>query len=100
MLDFSPLEHRFEKVLQFQNITIYNDSKATNADSTENALKQLDNILWIAGGVAKDGGIESLKKYFTKINKVYLFGEAEQLFYNQIDNVVEVTSFSKMIFLN
>ncbi len=101
LLGFSPLEHRFEKVLQFQNLTIYNDSKATNADSTENALKQLDNIYWIAGGVAKEGGIQSLQKYFTKIEKVYLFGEAEQLFYNQIDHKIESklfkNDFSKLV---
>jgi len=101
LLDFDPLEHRFEKVLQYENITIYNDSKATNADSTENALKQLDNILWIAGGVAKEGGIKSLKKYFTKIKKVYLFGDSEQLFYKQIDNMIETelykNDFAKLV---
>jgi UDP-N-acetylmuramoylalanine--D-glutamate ligase len=95
LLKFEPLEHRFEMVLQYENIMIYNDSKATNADSTENALKQLDNILWIAGGIAKEGGIESLKKYFTKIKKVYLFGEAEQLFYKQIDNMIETELFNQ-----
>ena len=44
-----------------------NDSKATNADSTEKALKSFDDILWILGGKAKEGGIEPLKPYFPKI---------------------------------
>ncbi|MBT4989771.1 MAG: UDP-N-acetylmuramoyl-L-alanine--D-glutamate ligase [Rickettsiales bacterium] len=92
---FKPLEHRFEKVITYDNITIYNDSKATNAESTENALKQLDNIYWIAGGIPKDGGIIGLEKYFSKIKKIYLFGEAADLFQRQINGKVETAIFDQ-----
>ena len=61
-------------------ISFVNDSKATNAESTENALKSYDNIFWILGGKAKEGGIESLKPYFSKIQKAYLIGEASDEF--------------------
>ncbi len=37
-----------------------NDSKATNADAAARALACYDRIVWIAGGQAKAGGIESL----------------------------------------
>jgi len=37
-----------------------NDSKATNADAARQALASYKNIYWIAGGVAKEGGIEPL----------------------------------------
>ncbi|HST93936.1 MAG TPA: UDP-N-acetylmuramoyl-L-alanine--D-glutamate ligase, partial [Microvirga sp.] len=57
-----------------------NDSKATNADSTEKALKSFDNILWILGGKAKEGGIESLASYFPKVRKAYLIGAASEAF--------------------
>ncbi|MBL6785498.1 MAG: UDP-N-acetylmuramoyl-L-alanine--D-glutamate ligase [Rickettsiales bacterium] len=92
--EFQALEHRFEKIYHDDNITIYNDSKATNAESTENALKQLKNIYWIAGGVAKEGGIANLTKYFANIDKIYLMGEASNLFYQQIDNKVDVEKFA------
>ena len=61
-------------------INFINDSKATNAESTENALKSYENIFWILGGKAKDGGISSLQPYFAKITKAYLIGEASDQF--------------------
>jgi UDP-N-acetylmuramoylalanine--D-glutamate ligase len=57
-----------------------NDSKATNADSTEKALKSFDDILWILGGKSKEGGIAPLKPYFPKIRKAYLIGAASDDF--------------------
>ena len=53
-----------------------NDSKATNADSTEKALASFERIFWILGGKPKEGGIESLRPYFPKIDRAYLIGEA------------------------
>ena len=41
-----------------------NDSKATNADSTEKALASFERILWILGGKPKEGGIESSAALF------------------------------------
>ena len=55
-----------------------NDSKATNADSVEQALNRFENIIWILGGRPKEDGIESLIKYFTKIRFAYLIGEAAE----------------------
>ena len=99
--DFKALDHRFEKLLNYKNITIYNDSKATNAESTENALKQLDNIYWIAGGIAKSGGIELLSKYFDKVDKVFLYGQDAELFNKQIggriDSMIFTQEFAKVI---
>jgi UDP-N-acetylmuramoylalanine--D-glutamate ligase len=53
-----------------------NDSKATNADSAAQALACFSDIFWIAGGKPKTGGIESLCKFFPRIRKAYLIGEA------------------------
>lgn len=78
--EFRGLKHRLEFVGKINDISFYNDSKATNADSTSKALKSLDNIFWIVGGVAKEGGIESLKSYFGKITKAYLIGESSSSF--------------------
>jgi len=77
---FPGLPHRMEEVGRIRSTLFINDSKATNADSTEKALKSFDNILWILGGKAKEGGIESLREYFPKIRKAYLIGAAADEF--------------------
>ena len=51
-----------------------NDSKATNADSAARALASYDRVVWIAGGIAKEGGIESLAPYFPRIARAILIG--------------------------
>ena len=77
---FPGLPHRMEEVGRIGETLFINDSKATNADSTEKALKSFDNIFWILGGKAKEGGIEPLKPYFPKIRRAYLIGAASDDF--------------------
>lgn len=77
---FKGLRHRMQLLGEINGVKFINDSKATNAESTENALKAYDNILWILGGVAKEGGISSLTPYFKKIRKAYLIGKASDNF--------------------
>ena len=78
--EFKGLKHRMQLIRKINEISFVNDSKATNAESTENALKAYENIFWIVGGKAKEGGIEGLKPYFHKIKKAYLIGEASEDF--------------------
>ncbi|WP_445504945.1 UDP-N-acetylmuramoyl-L-alanine--D-glutamate ligase [Microvirga sp. G4-2] len=85
---FPGLPHRMEEVGRIRSALFINDSKATNADSTEKALKSFDNILWILGGKAKEGGIEPLKEYFPKIRKAYLIGAATEEFAKTLENDV------------
>ena len=73
---FPGLPHRMEEIARRGNVLFINDSKATNADSTEKALKSFDEIFWILGGKAKEGGITALTPYFSKIRKAYLIGAA------------------------
>ncbi|HZH08816.1 MAG TPA: UDP-N-acetylmuramoyl-L-alanine--D-glutamate ligase [Microvirga sp.] len=80
MRSFPGLPHRMEEVGRRNETLFINDSKATNADSTEKALKSFDNILWVLGGKAKEGGIEPLREYFPKIRKAYLIGAATEDF--------------------
>jgi UDP-N-acetylmuramoylalanine--D-glutamate ligase len=80
LFSFSGLEHRQEIVARIDGVLYVNDSKATNADSTEQALKRFDNIIWILGGRPKEDGIESLAKYFSKIRFAFLIGEAAEDF--------------------
>lgn len=78
---FPGLPHRLEIVKRVGAVEFINDSKATNADSTEKALASFaGNIYWILGGKPKAGGITTLRPYFPRIAKAYLIGEATEEF--------------------
>jgi UDP-N-acetylmuramoylalanine--D-glutamate ligase len=68
------LPHRQEIVATADGVTFVNDSKATNADSTARALASYDRVVWIAGGMTKEGGIAPLAPYFPRIAKAFLIG--------------------------
>lgn len=76
LLSFPGLAHRMEAVGEIGPIRFINDSKGTNADATRQALKAYDNIYWIAGGVAKEGGLEDLKRDMAGVRRAYLIGAA------------------------
>jgi UDP-N-acetylmuramoylalanine--D-glutamate ligase len=67
-------------------VLFVNDSKATNADSAAQALACFGDIFWIAGGKPKTGGIESLRKFFPRVRKAYLIGEAAEEFAATLGN--------------
>jgi UDP-N-acetylmuramoylalanine--D-glutamate ligase len=85
---FSGLKHRQELVATVNGVTFVNDSKATNADATEKALSCYQNIYWIAGGQAKEGGIASLKPLFPRIRHAFLIGEAADDFADTLEGQV------------
>jgi len=69
-----------EQVGRFGRVLFVNDSKATNADAAQKALLSYQDVFWIAGGKAKEGGIESLRALFGRIAKAYLIGAASGQF--------------------
>jgi UDP-N-acetylmuramoylalanine--D-glutamate ligase len=77
---FPGLPHRLEEVGRKGKVLFINDSKATNADAAEKALRSFDKVFWIIGGRAKEGGIEPLRPLFVKVVKAYLIGEASENF--------------------
>jgi UDP-N-acetylmuramoylalanine--D-glutamate ligase len=77
---FPGLAHRMEEVGRRGAVLFVNDSKATNADSAAQALACFSDIYWLAGGKPKTGGIEALRKFFPRIRKAYLIGEAADEF--------------------
>jgi UDP-N-acetylmuramoylalanine--D-glutamate ligase len=85
---FPGLAHRMEEVGRRGFVLFVNDSKATNADSTAQALACFTDIYWIAGGKPKTGGIESLRSFFPRIRKAYLIGEAAEDFAKTLGNDV------------
>ncbi|MBS0641429.1 MAG: UDP-N-acetylmuramoyl-L-alanine--D-glutamate ligase, partial [Proteobacteria bacterium] len=74
LLSFPGLPHRQQRIVTVDGVTFINDSKATNADASERALVCYDRIVWIAGGMAKEGGIEPLVPLFPRIAKALLIG--------------------------
>ena len=92
------LPHRLQYIATDGNIDFYNDSKATNNDSTQKALSSFTNIYWLAGGIAKSTSFEELDPFLGNIKKAYFFGRDKLLFtnyfkdrllYNSCDNLQE-----------
>jgi len=81
---FPGLAHRMEEVGRRGRVLFVNDSKATNVDSAAQALVCFSDIFWIAGGKAKTGGIASLARFFPRMRKAYLIGEAADGFSQQL----------------
>ncbi|HTT98102.1 MAG TPA: UDP-N-acetylmuramoyl-L-alanine--D-glutamate ligase [Rhizomicrobium sp.] len=88
IIDFPGLAHRIEDVGRIGQVRFVNDSKATNAEATERALVCFPDIFWIAGGRAKEGGIETLASHFPRVRKAYLIGEAAKDFAKTLDGKV------------
>jgi UDP-N-acetylmuramoylalanine--D-glutamate ligase len=85
---FPGLAHRMEQIGRKGRVLFINDSKATNADSAAQALACFPHIFWIAGGRPKTGGIAELTKFFPRICKAYLIGEAAAEFAGALEGQV------------
>ena len=88
LVSFPGLAHRMEQVGRKGRVLFVNDSKATNVDSTAQALACFSDIFWIAGGRAKTGGIASLARFFPRLRKAYLIGEAATAFAAELEGHV------------
>jgi UDP-N-acetylmuramoylalanine--D-glutamate ligase len=91
MQTYPGLAHRMQWLGEIDGVQFVNDSKATNADAAEKALLTYDNLYWIIGGVAKEGGIVSLAKYFPKVRQAYLIGAAADDFARTLEGQVAYT---------
>ena len=85
LLSFPGLAHRMETVAHIRGVRFVNDSKATNSDAARQALSSYPKVYWIAGGRAKDGGIDSLADLFPRIKRAYLIGEAAGQFASALE---------------
>jgi UDP-N-acetylmuramoylalanine--D-glutamate ligase len=80
LVSYPGLPHRQQLVATACGVRFINDSKATNADAAERALVCYDRIIWIAGGMAKEGGIEPLVPLFPRIARALLIGRDAPVF--------------------
>jgi UDP-N-acetylmuramoylalanine--D-glutamate ligase len=97
LASFPGLRHRQEIVGAVNGVTFINDSKATNADAAEKALACYNSVYWIAGGVAKAGGITALGPMFGRIRHAFLIGEAANNFATELDRAGVATSQHKTL---
>ena len=86
---FAGLAHRQETVAVIDGVRYVNDSKATNADAAARALACYDNIYWIAGGRAKQGGLAGLEPFYPRVAEAFLIGEAASDFAATLDGQVK-----------
>ncbi|PHY21758.1 UDP-N-acetylmuramoyl-L-alanine--D-glutamate ligase [Caulobacter sp. BP25] len=91
LMTFPGLAHRMETVGKIGKVRFVNDSKATNADAARQAMSSYPKFYWIAGGVAKAGGIDDLKDLFPRVAKAYLIGDAAEPFSWTLAGKAEVT---------
>ncbi len=91
MTTFPGLPHRLERVATVEGVRFVNDSKATNANAAAQALAVYPRVYWIAGGVAKDGGIEDLAQFYPRMAKAYLIGQSAGDFSDTLRGKVPVT---------
>ena len=81
---FSPLEHRIEPCGVIEGVEYFNDSKATNVDSTIKALSAFSNkrVILLLGGVDKMSDLTPLVEACRqRVKNVICFGEAKVRFF-------------------
>lgn len=78
--NFKGVEHRIEFVRTFNGISYYNDSKGTNPDSTDVALKAFEKSVLIIGGYDKGSDFKKLLEYNKdKITSLVVMGATSEL---------------------
>ncbi len=87
---FPGLPHRLETVGEANGVRFINDSKATNAQAAEQALRTFERVRWIVGGQAKADGIDPLLPLMDRVVKAYLIGEAQERFAGTLAGHAEV----------
>jgi UDP-N-acetylmuramoylalanine--D-glutamate ligase len=91
LLNFPGLPHRLERVASIEGVRFINDSKATNANAAAQALAVYPRVYWIAGGVAKEGGIDELAPFYPRIARAYLIGQSAGDLADALHNNVQTT---------
>ncbi|MDO5604264.1 MAG: UDP-N-acetylmuramoyl-L-alanine--D-glutamate ligase [Paracoccus sp. (in: a-proteobacteria)] len=81
---FAGLPHRSQTVRELDGVRWVNDSKATNTDAAQQALRAFERTRWIAGGLGKEGGIEALLPHLGHVVKAYLIGHSARDFALQL----------------
>lgn len=90
--EFQGLEHRFERVREFNAVSYINDSKATTVSAVIGALKGIkESVVLIAGGRNKGMDFTLLNPVVgQKVRAVVLLGESRQVIREALESIVPV----------
>jgi UDP-N-acetylmuramoylalanine--D-glutamate ligase len=79
--NFKGVEHRIEFVAELNGVKFYNDSKATNVDSTAKSLEAFEqNVIVILGGKDKGSDYTTLAPLIQeRVKQIVLIGEASDI---------------------
>ena len=91
--NFAGVEHRIEFVRKLNNREFYNDSKATNTQSTITALKSFENnVVLLLGGLDTGHSFAPLIPYLKNVKHIVCFGQTKDRIKDfAIQNHVDVT---------
>ncbi len=86
---FKGVEHRIEFVAEIDGVRFYNDSKATNVDSTVKALEAFErNVILILGGTDKGSDYTTLAPLIReRVKHIVLIGAASDKIAGQLEGV-------------
>jgi UDP-N-acetylmuramoylalanine--D-glutamate ligase len=84
---FKGLPHRSQLIAEAGGVSYVNDSKATNVDAAEKALRAFENVRWICGGLEKEGGLSGLQDALGHVKKAYVIGREAAYFAMQLSGV-------------
>ncbi len=95
---FLGVEHRLEFVCSINGVEYYNDSKATNVNSTWFALNSFNNpIVWIAGGRGDNNDYSLLDSSVRKfVKSILCIGEEAQSIYQHFSSIVSCNTFDTL----
>lgn len=86
--DFKGVEHRLEFVREIDGRSFYNDSKATNPESTKIALQSFDkSIVLILGGKEANQNFNYLNEYLKNVRLVVCYGSNKNIIKNWLDGL-------------
>ncbi len=92
--EMSNLEHRIEYVTEIDGVKFYNDSKATNLDAVENALKSFEkkkNIVLILGGKHKGESYARLLPLLEEyVRAVVVYGEDRKQIMQELSDFLPI----------
>lgn len=96
--EFRGVEHRIEFVAEINGVKFYNDSKATNVDSTIKALEAFaGNVILILGGKDKGGDFSVLATLVKeRVKSIILIGAASDKIARQLAGAQEMTRADSM----
>tara|TARA_B100001996_G_scaffold235513_1_gene181843 strand:+ start:356 stop:1678 length:1323 start_codon:yes stop_codon:yes gene_type:complete len=85
---FKGLPHRQEMFLRKKNIYFINDSKATSFEAAKDCLTNYKNIIWIVGGLKKQGDKFYLNHIKKNVAKAFIIGKDRIFFKKELNKKI------------